>query len=93
LSEKAKEERFFVVDGMEALKKTKDMAALVMVLPLNGKTTLVLGGEGEDLGLAVRNIPQVDLQRAIDMNVVDLLHHQYVIATKKAIETLESRLA
>ncbi|PIR76095.1 MAG: 50S ribosomal protein L4 [Candidatus Magasanikbacteria bacterium CG10_big_fil_rev_8_21_14_0_10_42_10] len=93
LSEKATDERFLVVDGLEEIKKTKDMALLVKTLPLNGKTTLILGGEGEDLGLIVRNIPQVDLQRAIDMNVVDLLHHQYVIATKKAVDTLESRLA
>ncbi|EKD67188.1 MAG: hypothetical protein ACD_48C00553G0002 [uncultured bacterium] len=75
------------------MKKTKEMVTLVKALPLQGKTTLVLGGEGEDMGLVVRNIPRVNLQRAIDMNVVDVLHHQYVIATKKAIDTLESRLA
>ncbi|KKS52930.1 MAG: 50S ribosomal protein L4 [Candidatus Magasanikbacteria bacterium GW2011_GWD2_43_18] len=93
LSSKAKNEKFFIVEGLTDLKKTKDMSTLVKTLPLNGKSTLIIGGEGEDFGLIVRNIPQVHLQRAIDMNVVDILHHQYIVATQKAIETLESRLA
>ena len=93
LSMKAKNEMMYVVDGLETLRKTKDMVVLINLLPTNGKTTLVLVGEGDALGLVVRNIPNVDLQRAIDVNVVDLMHHQHLVMTKGAVQTLESRLA
>jgi len=93
LSAKAKNEKLLIVDGLADLKKTKDVATLVNALSLKGRTTLVLAGSEEDLGLIVRNVPGVNLQRAIDMNVVDVLHHQYVLATTKAIDTLQSRLA
>ncbi len=93
LSQKAKGEKIFVVEGMADLQKTKEMAAMVTALPTNGKTTLILTGEKDGIGLVVRNIPKVNMQRAIDVNVVDLMHHQNVIATKGAVETLESRFA
>jgi len=93
LSLKAKNEKFYIVDGIENVAKTKDMSALISALPTNGKTTLVLAGVEDTLGMVVRNIPKVNLQRAIDVNIVDLMHHQNVIATKGAVETLESRFA
>jgi len=93
LSAKAREEKLLIVDDLANVTKTKDMAGLLKQLPSNGRTTLILAGAGEELGLIVRNIEKVDLQRAMDANVVDFMHHQYVIATKKAIETLESRLS
>lgn len=93
LSMKAKNEKLYIVDGMEKVEKTKDMSALVSALPTNGKTTLILAGTDDKLGMVVRNIPKVNLQRAIDVNLVDLMHHQNVIATKGAVETLESRFA
>ena len=93
LSMKVKNERLYVVEGIDQVGKTKDMSALISALPTNGKTTLILAGTGDALGLTVRNIPKVNVQRAIDVNVVDLMHHQHVIATKGAVETLESRFA
>ena len=93
LSQKAKAEKLFVVEGIKEVAKTKDMSALVSALPTEGKTTLILTGEQDKLGLVVRNIPKVNMQRAIDVNVVDLMHHQNIVATKAAVETLESRFA
>jgi large subunit ribosomal protein L4 len=91
LSMKVKSEKLYVVEGMEKIEKTKDMSSLMNALPTEGKTTLVLAGDDDKLGLIVRNIPKVNLQRAIDVNIVDLMHHQNIVATKNAIETLESR--
>ena len=91
LSMKVKSEKLYVVEGMEKIEKTKDMSSLMNALPTEGKTTLVLAGDDDKLGLIVRNIPKVNLPRAIDVNIVDLMHHQNIVATKNAIETLESR--
>lgn len=92
LSQKAGSESFFVVDGMESLIKTKDVAMMMRALPIEKGTTLVLTGETDQFGLVFRNMPRIDVQRAIDVNLVDLLHHKYILASKHAVETLESRL-
>ena len=58
-----------------------------------GKTTLLLTPKvDESIRRATNNIPRLDLQTATDVNVVDLLHHQYVITTKDGIKELENRL-
>ncbi len=93
LSDKVKDEKFIVLDALESDGKTKQIAALRSKLPGAGKSTLLLfAGNNDKLRLATRNLPKVDLQRTIDVNVTDLLDHQYVIATKSDIEILEKRL-
>jgi len=70
------------------------MATLRNALPGVGKTTLLVVEEVEEsAALSIRNIPRVHMQRAQDLNVVDLLHHQYIIVTKSGVASLESRLA
>ena len=43
--------------------------------------------------IAARNLTTVDIGQAKDLNVIDLLKHQYIIVTKKGVEILEKRLA
>lgn len=94
LSDKIGAEKFVVLEDFQATGKTKEIAALRAHLPGSGKTTLILtDGSNEKLALATRNIPRVHVQRAQDVNVADLLNHQYIISTKTAIAALEKRFA
>ncbi|MCB9798349.1 50S ribosomal protein L4 [Candidatus Nomurabacteria bacterium] len=94
LSDKVQDQKFIVLENFGDSGKTKEFAALMEKLPRNGKSTIILTNENnENLFLASRNIPKVHLQRAQDVNVADLLHHQYVITTKEGIEVLENRLS
>ena len=94
LSEKVNNDAFVVVEAFELTGKTKEFVAIRAALPGLGKSTLLLmGSADEKLNLATRNVPKVDMQRAIDVNVVDLLHHQTIIATKDAIDVLTQRFA
>jgi len=93
LSDKVKDAKLVIVEAMPESGKTKDMRSFREALPGSGKSTLVLGNDGAKVGLSLRNIPSVHLQRAIDLNVADLLNHQYIIASKEAVEILEKRLA
>ena len=94
LSNKVKEDKFIVLEDLKSTGKTKEMVDLRKALPGVGKTTLLLvEGVDDKLNLATRNITRFDMQQAKDVNIVDLLHHQYVIITKKGIEILEKRLA
>lgn len=94
LTDKVNEAKFIVLDSLTPAGKTKEMTAIRKALPGNGKKTLVLSvTNDEKLNLATRNIPTVHLQRVQDVNVVDLLHHQYIITTKDGVAALEKRLA
>ena len=74
--------------------KTKKLYAFAMAMPGAGKSTLILtSGNNSDLTRATRNMPKVDVQRAEDVNVADLMHHQFIIATDAGVKTLEQRLA
>ena len=93
LSDKVKEKKFFVLDELVSDAKTKTMSALCKKLPGVGKTTLVVLPEwNESIDRACRNIPRVDVIRSADINIVDVLHHQYIIATAGAVKLLEKRL-
>ncbi len=93
LSDKVLENKFIVLEDLPADGKTKVMGKLRLALPGLGKTTLCLLAKKDEMAQrATRNIPKFDLQMASDVNVVDLLHHQYIFATKEAVKTLESRL-
>lgn len=94
LSDKVNEEKFFVVSELPEDGKTATAVALRQELPGYGKTTLVLtAGKNENMLRAAKNLDNFDVQLAQDVNVKDLLNHQYIIASKAAVEVLEKRLA
>lgn len=94
LSGKATAKQLAVVEAIPEDGKTSSLAKLRKVLPGAGKSTLLLVAEPTDaLTRAVVNLDRVHMQRAMDVNVADIMNHQYLIATKDAIATLETRLA
>lgn len=94
LSDKVLEEKLVIVDDLKASGKTAEMSKMRVALPGNGKSTLVLTElNNEALLLATRNIPRVHVQRAQDVNVADLLHHQFIITSKEGVKVLEDRLS
>jgi large subunit ribosomal protein L4 len=94
ISDKVAHERFIIVeDFVNEEGKTKVFAELRNALPGAGYSTVVVTAGKDDMVLrATNNIQKVDVARAEDLNVVDLMHHQYVLATKAAVEALDSRL-
>lgn len=93
-SDKLANDRLLVLESLPEDGKTKTFAALRRALPGDGKSTLVLqNGASENVGLSMRNIPRVHLQQVVDVNVADMLHHQYIVTTKDSIKQLEKRLA
>ncbi|MBT4120864.1 MAG: 50S ribosomal protein L4 [Candidatus Magasanikbacteria bacterium] len=93
LSDKAINDKFVVLEDMPTDGKAKEVAKLREALPGMGRTTIFLTPKvNEKVNLATRNIVKFDMQQAKDVNVVDLLNHQYVVITKKGLEVLENRL-
>lgn len=94
LSDKIIENKFIVLEDLTSDGKTKVMAQLRDALPGSKKTALWLLPKKDDMvKRATRNLEKLDLKLASDVNVVDLLHHQYIIITKAGVNVLEKRLA
>lgn len=93
LSDKVSDHKLVVVESLPADGRTKTLVALRQVLPGSGKRTMVLTEDNNELvRRASRNLAALDWQCAAGVNVVDLMHHQYVIITKSGIKILENRL-
>ncbi|MGD0017433.1 MAG: 50S ribosomal protein L4 [Verrucomicrobiia bacterium] len=72
--------------------KTKPFAAALKKLAL-AKTILVVADPVDDnLKLASRNLPSVEVERADSVNVYQLLRFDKIVATKSALEKLQARM-
>lgn len=92
LSEKLRNESLYAIEALDVTGKTKELVAVKDAMALTGSTLLIVDEATEALTLAIRNIPKFHMVRAMDVNVVDLLHHKHVIATKAAADVLTERL-
>ena len=85
---------FVVVDKLEVnTPKTKEMVNILTGLKLNDVATLIIVNElTENLILASRNVPNVLLIEASEINVLDLVAAEKVLVTKDALNTIEEVL-
>lgn len=92
LTDKVKSDRFVAVDSLELKDgKTKFVSSMLGKLPLSEKKTLIVLEPGNlKVVRAARNLQRVSTISAKSLNVIDLLAHDRVIASKQAIEALTS---
>jgi large subunit ribosomal protein L4 len=90
LSGKLSDGEITVIDDLSLAKpRTKDIAAILKNLDITGKSTLIVLPEyNEAVMLSARNIPGVAVRKASDLNSYDVVSHNRVLATKKAVEIL-----
>ena len=95
LSTKAQEKKIFVIEELVLdTPKTKNFAEILKSINLSKMKTLVAVDEMEkNVLLASRNVPNVNLKRASDINCYDVLHAEYLLITKKGLKKLEQRCA
>jgi len=90
LSDKARNGALLAVENFSFERpKTKLFAGFLKALPVDWKSFLVLTGAGErELVRLTRNLKQVRTMRAEDVNVMELLKNQAVIASQEALASL-----
>lgn len=93
LSELARSERLIVVEGFEvSAPKTKELLARLKDLSVTD-CLILTDGLDENLYLAARNLPGVDVMSAQEVDPVSLIAFENVIATPAAVRKLEERLS
>ena len=95
LTDKANDKELIVVENL-ALKtpKTKEMIEMLTTLKLNDKKVLIVVKElDENIILASRNLQNVALITADEINVLDLVATNNVLITEDAVKAIEEVLA
>ena len=94
LSDKAIEKSIIVVENISlATPKTKEMVNLLETLKLADKKVLMVVKEFDDnLILASRNLQNVVLILAEEINVLDLVGTDVMLITEEALKTVEEVL-
>ncbi len=95
LSEKIRAGKLVVLDALSyGEKRTKLFAETLRVLGVNGKSlTFALSNEELSFALMSRNIPKTEHTLAVNLNVAQLLDHEYVLLTEAGVQVLEKRFA
>jgi len=79
-----------VLDGFSFEKpRTKDIVSILKSFGLQNKSVLIILPEKDDaVVLSARNIPCVNVVRAADVNVYDVIAHAMLLMTKEAAQKL-----
>lgn len=95
LTDKVLSGTFIAVDSLElGAAKTKSFAQILKAMPLKSKKTMViLEPKNVSAVRAGRNLPRVSTISASSVNIVDLLAHDGVIASREAIDVLTKTFA
>ncbi len=93
LSELIREERLVILEEFAVSEpKTRELVAKLDELELYD-TLIVVENIDQNLNLASRNLPYVEVQEARTVDPVSLIAHDNVVMTVAAARTMESRLA
>lgn len=95
LSEKVRAGKLVVLDALSYKeKKTKRFAETLKALGIAGKSlTFALAVPELSTALMSRNVPKVDHTLTENLNVMQLLDHEYVLMSEASIAVLEKRFA
>lgn len=93
LSELVREERLLLIDTLAVDEpRTRKLVAVLRELGLS-HALIVVDRLDENLCLAARNLPGVEIITAAEANPMSLVRHDKVLATTAAVRLIEERLA
>ena len=84
-----------VIDKLDMdAPKTKEFAATLRALGLEGVTTIIATAEySNNLYMSSRNVPGVDVTRVADLNALSVLRPRRMLLTQDAVELIKTRAA
>lgn len=92
--EKAESGQIMVLDEIKlGAPRTKDLCLLLNSLEISGKVLLILDAPDTSLCLAARNLQDVEVVCAANVNTYQIVRYPQIVITKAGVEKLEQRLA
>jgi large subunit ribosomal protein L4 len=94
LSDRASDGKVLVVDGWNFdTPSTKSAAASIRALGTAGRVLVVLERENTNAALSFRNIPEIQLCQAGELNAYDVLCNDWVVFTQASLSFVEDGFA
>lgn len=94
LSERLREGGVIVIDDFSLQHhKTRDLVAILSTLGVEKRALLVDSLENRNLILASRNLPDVDHTNSFGLNIFNVLLHEQIVLSKRAVGEIEKILA
>jgi large subunit ribosomal protein L4 len=92
--EKAEAGQVMVLDQIKiSAPRTKEICLLLKTLGVSGKTLLILDAPDTAICLAARNLLDVEVVSAANVNTYQIVRYPQIVITKAGVEQLEQRLA
>lgn len=92
--EKAEAGQVMVLDQIKiSAPRTKEICLLLKTLGVSGKTLLILDTPDTAICLAARNLLDVEVVSAANVNTYQIVRYPQIVITKAGVEQLEQRLA
>lgn len=93
-SAKVAQAEITVIDQLDLdTPKTKAFAAVLANLQLDRSALFIVDEISSNMALASRNIPQVEVVNAAQVNTYQLLRYKQIVITQSAMEKLQARLS
>ncbi|MBL0310435.1 MAG: 50S ribosomal protein L4 [Bacteroidetes bacterium] len=95
LTYKAKDSNLIIVEDFNfSAPKTKDFAAVVKGLKLNGvKSVFVMDSADKNTILSARNIPTLKVTEATNLNIYDVMNCKKLVLSEGAVKSIETNFA
>lgn len=95
IASKIQDDQVVVVDELQFEQPaTREMAAVLGALGLNGVTTLIaVEGHDPNAYKSARNIPGVSLTAVADLNALSVLKPRRMLVTKAALDAIKTRVS
>jgi large subunit ribosomal protein L4 len=94
LSERLKAGDVLVVEDLKLdSPKTKEFVGVLKALALERTALVVAGHDDQNLRLASRNVPNIELTTSDELNTYQVLRMDKLVFTREAFQKLEERLA
>jgi large subunit ribosomal protein L4 len=91
LASKLQENRLIVVDDLSmAEPKTKEMVATLQSVGAGPSTLIVMAERNSNVERSARNLPGVKTLQATNLNVADLLNHDFIVLTQAALGAISA---
>jgi large subunit ribosomal protein L4 len=92
--ERAEAGQVMILDDIKlATPRTKEICALMKALEIKGKTLLILDVLDANVCLAARNLQDIEVVCAANVNTYQIVRYPQIVITKAGVEKLEQRLA
>jgi large subunit ribosomal protein L4 len=92
LSDRVSAQHFFVIDELKFDKPHTKGFITVFKKNFDVDSALVIDHSNRNLELSGRNVPRVKVLRTDQVNVYDIIKHEWLFITKEALKNLEARL-